>query len=86
MEREIENIIQRLLRLENEVFKKPANHLWIPIKLSEIGKKTFPNLIGEKAYRVISRHEGKVNKNMMRIRILGKKVLRTMSKDFWEEK
>ena len=80
---ELENILKRLMRLENEVFKTPPQSVWFPIKLSARGRKIFPHLIGEKAYKVISRK--KIPPNCIRVKILGKKTNNTYSKVFWEE-
>ena len=72
------------MRLENEIFKAPPQSTWLPIKLSARGRKAFPRLIGEKAYKVISRK--RCRDNCIRVKILGKKTVNSYAKIFWEIK
>jgi len=65
---------------------QPSNQSdWFPIELSLLGRKTFPTLIGKRAYRIVSRRKIS-GLNVIRVKIIGQKRMHTMSKDFWRIK
>ena len=83
--KQLEKILERLIRLEREVFRVSPQSTWIPIKLSARGSKVFPRLIGEKAFKVISRKKLK-DPSLILVKILGKKTISKFAKTFWEYK